>query len=112
MQLFFIIITTSACTTNNEQHQNVVVSAKELLVGAMSLLVSSRPIHGDYEHEDDNTDRAPVKAMNNALLKLKLEDDEDWKMPLAFNKPRHHVTIEGINYISQTWRMKERVMSH
>lgn len=35
--------------------------------------------------------------------------DEDWNLPLAFNKSRHNVTIEGINSITQTWRMKERM---
>jgi regulator-associated protein of mTOR len=38
-----------------------------------------------------------------------LEEDEDWQLPLAFNKSRHMVTIEGVNCITQTWRMKERV---
>lgn len=36
-------------------------------------------------------------------------DDVDWKLPIAFNKPRHTATIEGVNCITQTWRMKERV---
>lgn len=35
--------------------------------------------------------------------------DDDWQMQLAFCKPRHNGTIEGVNCISQTWRMKERV---
>ncbi|XP_033214111.1 regulatory-associated protein of mTOR isoform X2 [Belonocnema kinseyi] len=34
---------------------------------------------------------------------------EDWKMPLAFNRLRHTVTIEGITKLPQTWRMKERM---
>lgn len=36
-------------------------------------------------------------------------DEEDWRMQLAFCKPRHNATIEYVNCISQTWRMKERV---
>lgn len=36
-------------------------------------------------------------------------DDVDWKLPIAFNKPRHTATIEGVNCITQTWRMKERM---
>ncbi|XP_014472593.1 PREDICTED: regulatory-associated protein of mTOR isoform X3 [Dinoponera quadriceps] len=35
--------------------------------------------------------------------------EQDWQMQLAFCKPRHNGTIEGVNYISQTWRMKERM---
>lgn len=30
-------------------------------------------------------------------------------MPLSFTKDRHVEPIEGINCITQTWRMKERV---
>lgn len=37
--------------------------------------------------------------------------EDDWKMPVAFQKPRHTTTIEGINCVTQTWRMKERVGS-
>lgn len=33
----------------------------------------------------------------------------DWDLPLSFTKSRHTDTIEGVNAISQTWRMKERV---
>ncbi|XP_071567767.1 regulatory-associated protein of mTOR isoform X2 [Temnothorax nylanderi] len=36
-------------------------------------------------------------------------DEEDWRMQLAFCKPRHNATIEYVNCISQTWRMKERM---
>ncbi|XP_015588597.1 regulatory-associated protein of mTOR isoform X3 [Cephus cinctus] len=39
----------------------------------------------------------------------KQSEDEDWRMPIAFNKPRHTATIEGVNCITQTWRMKERM---
>lgn len=33
----------------------------------------------------------------------------DWDLPLSFTKSRHTEIIEGVNAISQTWRMKERV---
>lgn len=33
----------------------------------------------------------------------------DWDLPLSFTKDRHTDVIEGVNAISQTWRMKERV---
>lgn len=33
----------------------------------------------------------------------------DIDLPLSFTKDRHVETIEGINCITQTWRMKERV---
>ncbi|XP_051171170.1 regulatory-associated protein of mTOR isoform X1 [Leptopilina boulardi] len=33
----------------------------------------------------------------------------DWKIPLAFNKLRHTVSIEGNNSMPQGWRMKERM---
>lgn len=39
----------------------------------------------------------------------KFEDDEDWRLPIAFNRPRHTAVIEGVNCVSQSWRMKERV---
>lgn len=54
----------------------------------------------------------PVKAVSKRTQQqqhMVAEDDEDWLLALAFIKPRHTVTIEGINCISQTWRMKERV---
>ena len=34
----------------------------------------------------------------------------DWQLPLAFSKSRHTETIEGVTAITQTWRMKERVI--
>lgn len=34
----------------------------------------------------------------------------DWQLPLAFSKSRHTEAIEGVTAITQTWRMKERVM--
>lgn len=41
------------------------------------------------------------------------DDDQtecvDWKLPLAFVKKRHLEVIEGVEEITQTWRMKERV---
>lgn len=36
-------------------------------------------------------------------------EEDDWNMQLAFCKPRHTTIIEGVNCITQTWRMKERV---
>lgn len=33
----------------------------------------------------------------------------DWQLPLSFVKKRHSEKIEGVNAITQTWRMKERV---
>ncbi|XP_058791281.1 regulatory-associated protein of mTOR isoform X2 [Phymastichus coffea] len=54
----------------------------------------------------------PAKAMDKPQQRqqhMVPEDDEDWLLGLAFTKPRHTVTIEGINCISQTWRMKERM---
>lgn len=37
------------------------------------------------------------------------EEISDREMPLSFVAERHLETIEGINCITQTWRMKERV---
>lgn len=37
------------------------------------------------------------------------EEVPDREMPLSFVSERHLDTIEGINCITQTWRMKERV---
>lgn len=34
----------------------------------------------------------------------------DWKLPLSFVKKRHLEPIEGVKEITQTWRMKERVI--
>lgn len=34
----------------------------------------------------------------------------DWQLPLAFSKSRHTEVIEGVTAITQTWRMKERVI--
>ena len=87
----------------------------------MSLPVSSRVyLRGDSNGEDNGAgggadggggraaDEAVMRAKA-ALSKLSLEDDEDWRLPLSFNKPRHTATIEGVSCISQTWRLKERV---
>lgn len=35
--------------------------------------------------------------------------DEDRDLPIVFNKRRHTQTIEGIDSLSQSWRMKDRV---
>ncbi|XP_012271870.1 regulatory-associated protein of mTOR isoform X2 [Orussus abietinus] len=56
-------------------------------------LVATRPRRGGSSTEDEE----------------KNPQDEDWKMPIAFCKPRHTATIEGVNCITQTWRMKERM---
>ncbi|KAL0278568.1 UNVERIFIED_CONTAM: hypothetical protein PYX00_000353 [Menopon gallinae] len=33
----------------------------------------------------------------------------DWQLPLSFVKKRHSENIEGVNAITQTWRLKERM---
>lgn len=53
-------------------------------------------------------------------LSLNAEDSEndvknafsDKDLPLSFTKDRHEEAIEGINCITQTWRMKERVIPY
>ncbi|KAG7209721.1 hypothetical protein KM043_011355 [Ampulex compressa] len=39
----------------------------------------------------------------------RLNEEDDWRIPIAFGKNRHTATIEGVNCITQTWRMKERM---
>lgn len=65
----------------------------------------------------------PVKALEDALDSVRLggaevgeeveessEDSEDfWKIPLAFNSPRHLQEIAGDDLEMQTWRMRERM---
>lgn len=34
----------------------------------------------------------------------------DWQLPLAYISPRHTEKIEGSKTLTQTWRMKDRVM--
>ncbi|XP_011498096.1 PREDICTED: regulatory-associated protein of mTOR isoform X1 [Ceratosolen solmsi marchali] len=68
----------------------------------MSLLVSSCACSSVRETKDEFS-TAAMKSTKH------LKDDEDWQLPLAFNKSRHMVTIEGVNCITQTWRMKERM---
>ena len=36
----------------------------------------------------------------------------DIMMPLAFHDKRHMESIEGSKTVTQTWRMKERVIKH
>ncbi|KAL1130820.1 hypothetical protein AAG570_012061 [Ranatra chinensis] len=36
-------------------------------------------------------------------------EQSDWQLPLAFSKKRHTEEIEGVDAITQTWRMKERM---
>lgn len=64
----------------------------------MSLVTIKQSRQGSEHDDDDN---------NNELERR--EKEEDWKLPIAFNKPRHTATIEGINCITQFWRLKERV---
>lgn len=35
--------------------------------------------------------------------------DEDRNLPIVFNKRRHTQKIEGIDSLTQSWRMKDRV---
>lgn len=51
-----------------------------------------------------------------AVVALYQQDNEeditecvDWQLPLSFVKKRHTEKIEGVNAVTQTWRMKERV---
>lgn len=44
-----------------------------------------------------------------AAVEIAVDLDDDSNLPNSFNKKRHTDTIEGINCISQSWRMKERV---
>lgn len=65
----------------------------------MSLVAIKQSRQGNG-HDDDDDDNHDVERR---------EEKEDWELPLAFNKPRHTATIEGINCITQFWRLKERV---
>lgn len=35
--------------------------------------------------------------------------EDDFKLPICFDKKRHTQKIEGIESITQSWRMKDRV---
>lgn len=52
-------------------------------------------------------------SLNGEKKALEENEDEtnitDKELPLSFTQDRHLETIEGINCITQTWRMKERV---
>lgn len=52
------------------------------------------------------------EKLENEDVESKDEVVTDWDLPLSFTKSRHTETIEGVNAISQTWRMKERVKVH
>lgn len=60
----------------------------------MSLVPIKTRLDNDYEEVNGNESN---------------EEFVDWKMPIVFNKARHISNIEGINCITQSWRMKERV---
>ncbi|KAH0548367.1 regulatory-associated protein of mTOR isoform X1 [Cotesia glomerata] len=64
----------------------------------MSLVPIKQSRQGSKHDDDDD---------NNELERR--EKEEDWKLPIAFNKPRHTATIEGINCTTQFWRLKERM---
>ncbi|XP_073974210.1 regulatory associated protein of MTOR complex 1 isoform X2 [Rhodnius prolixus] len=74
----------------------------------IDVLISVKVIHvqlGEY-----------LKYLDMAANKFKTTDEEDnmgsssdWDLPIAFSKKRHTETIEGINSVAQTWRMKERM---
>ncbi|XP_063991237.1 regulatory-associated protein of mTOR isoform X1 [Diachasmimorpha longicaudata] len=67
----------------------------------MSLMVTmkTKKNHDSDEGLGDTEDTSDIEKY----------DNEDWKMLIAFNKPRHIVSIEGVNCITQSWRMKERM---
>ncbi|KAJ8681855.1 hypothetical protein QAD02_017647 [Eretmocerus hayati] len=75
----------------------------------MSLLVPSSSRAAAHVSTTTTAADDDDEQKQRVIAKLKLYDDEDWSMPLAFNKSRHMLTIEGVNSISQTWRMKERM---
>lgn len=70
------------------------------------LLTSIKSSHSHRNIEkDDNIKKKQINQFDKW-------NDEDWSMPIAFNKQRHVANIEGINCLTQSWRMKERVISH
>ena len=52
--------------------------------------------------------------MNGEFELKAVHDDEDemsdWNLLVAFNELRHWEKIEGSKKVTQTWRMKERVI--
>lgn len=50
-----------------------------------------------------------VEKKENGDVETEEQQITDWNLPLTFTKNRHTELIEGVNAISQTWRMKERV---
>lgn len=52
-----------------------------------------------------------VEKKENGDVETEEQQITDWNLPLTFTKNRHTDVIEGVNAISQTWRMKERVCS-
>ncbi|XP_019699169.1 regulatory-associated protein of mTOR isoform X1 [Harpegnathos saltator] len=55
------------------------------------------------------TTTTTTTTMTTSSTPRRAGSEKDWQMQLAFCKPRHNGTIEGVNNISQTWRMKERM---
>ncbi|XP_034933935.1 regulatory-associated protein of mTOR isoform X2 [Chelonus insularis] len=58
-------------------------------------LVTMKARQGNLDDDTDDIER--------------MEENKDWKIPIVFNKHRHTSTIEGINCITQFWRLKERM---
>lgn len=56
-----------------------------------------------------SSDRKLSEDISDAV-EIAVDLDDDSNLPNSFNKKRHTDTIEGINCISQSWRMKERVI--
>lgn len=50
------------------------------------------------------------EKQENEDVESKDKEITDWDLPLSFTNSRHTEAIEGVNAISQTWRMKERVI--
>lgn len=64
--------------------------------------------------KDDDENKCNVNKITNVNVDNIIDDEEqsfitDKDLPLSFNKGRHLDIIGGINCITQTWRMKERV---
>ncbi|XP_044015926.1 regulatory-associated protein of mTOR isoform X2 [Aphidius gifuensis] len=68
------------------------------------MLLSSIKTSHSHKHseKDDNIKKKQIHYFDKW-------NDEDWNMPIAFNKQRHIANIEGINCLTQSWRMKERM---
>ncbi|XP_023246408.1 regulatory-associated protein of mTOR isoform X2 [Copidosoma floridanum] len=71
-----------------------------------SLRSSSSGDHGQRRNERSENGE---HGTNSKLSLRQITYDEDWIMPIAFSKSKHSLTIEAVNYISQSWRMKDRM---